>query len=78
MLRFKIDVLAALKENGYTQHRIRKERLLGVSVLSKIREGGMLSPHELDVVCRLLNCQPGDIIERISDETDQQQPAHDE
>lgn len=64
-IRYKVEVLAALKDAGYSQNRIRNEKLLGMSVLSKIRAGGLPSWHELDVICGLLNCQPGDIIERV-------------
>lgn len=66
-IRYKIDVLAALRAAGYTQNRIRTEKLLGVSVLSKIRAGGLPSWHEMDVICRLLNCQPGDLVEYVAD-----------
>lgn len=64
-IRYKVEVLAALKDAGYSQNRIRNEKLLGMSVLSKIRAGGLPSWHELDVICGLLDCQPGDIIERV-------------
>ena len=66
-IRCKIDVLGALKSAGYSQTRIRSEKLLGVSVLSKIRAGGLPSWHELDVICRLLQCQPGDLVEYVDD-----------
>lgn len=69
-IRYKVEVLAALKDAGYSQNRIRNEKLLGMSVVSKIRAGGLPSWHELDVICGLLNCQPGDIVERIDDEPD--------
>lgn len=64
---YKVDVLAALRETGYTQNRIRTEKLLGVSVLSKIRAGGLPSWHEMDVICRLLKCQPGDLVKYVDD-----------
>ena len=67
-IRYKIDVLAALKAVGYSQTRIRSEKLLGVSVLSKIRAGGLPSWHELNIICRLLNLQPGDIVEYVEDQ----------
>ena len=67
-IRYKIDVLAALKAAGYSQPRIRSEKLLGVSVVSKIRGGGLPSWHELDVICRLLGCQPGDVVEYVENE----------
>lgn len=67
-IRYKVEVLAALKDAGYSQNRIRNEKLLGMSVLSKIRAGGLPSWHELDVICGLLHCQPGDLIEHVPEE----------
>lgn len=67
MIRYKVDVLASLKAAGYSQTRIRTEKLLGVSVLSKIRAGGLPSWHEMDVICRLLDRQPGDLVEYVKD-----------
>ena len=65
MIRQKIDVIAALKERGYTTYRLRQEKLLGESVLTKLRAGGLPSMHELDVLCELLEAQPGDLLEYV-------------
>lgn len=62
-IRCKINILESLKTAGYTQNRIRNEKLLGMSAVSKIRAGGLPSWHEMDVICRLLGCQPGDLVE---------------
>ena len=60
-LRYKIDVLGALKSAGYSSYRLRKEKLLSESTLQKLREG--VSTDVIEQLCRLLNCQPGDILE---------------
>ena len=39
MLKYKIDILEALKEKGFSTARIRKEKLLNESALQYIREG---------------------------------------
>ena len=67
-IRFKIDVIAALRDAGYSSYRLRKEKLLGESTRTKILSGGLPSWHELDIICDLLNCQPGDIVEFIKDD----------
>ncbi len=67
-LRYKIDVMAALKEKGYTSTKIREEKLLGQSYLQQIRHRELVSWKTIDVLCKLLQCQPGDIIEYIPDE----------
>lgn len=67
-LRYKIDVMAALKEKGYTSTKIREEKLLGQSYLQQIRHGELVSWKTIDLLCKLLQCQPGDIVEYIPDE----------
>lgn len=71
MFRYKKDILQELSKNGYTSYKIRKTRLLGESYLSQIRRGEMVSWAAFDVICTLLKCQPGDILEHIPDGTKQ-------
>lgn len=66
-IRYKIDVLAALKEAGYSSTRIRKEKILGESYLQQIRRGEVVSWSAIDTICGLLGCQVGDIVERVPD-----------
>lgn len=66
-IRYKVDVLAALSAAGFTSYKLRKGKLMGESTRTKIRSGGLPSWHELDVICGLLDCQPGDIVERVPD-----------
>lgn len=67
-IRYKIDVLTALKEKGYSQNRIRNEKLIGQSYLTQLRHGELVSWKTIETVCKLLDCQPGDILEYIPDE----------
>lgn len=60
---YKIDVLAALRAAGYTQNRIRNEKLIGQSYLTQLRHGELVSWKTIETICQLLNCQPGDILE---------------
>ena len=62
-LQYKIDVLSALKEKGYNTNRIRAEKLLSQSTLQKFRTGQGVSWENLETLCALLECQPGDLIE---------------
>ena len=55
-----------LKEKGYSSTRLRREKLLGESYMSQLRRGDMISWAALDMVCTLLECQPGDLIEHIN------------
>ena len=62
-MKFKIDVLAALKEKGYNTNRIRTEKLLSQSTLQKFRNNEGVSWENIETLCRLLECQPGDLLE---------------
>lgn len=67
-LRYKIDVMAELKNKGYSSTRIRQEKLIGQSYLQQIRHNELVSWKTIDVLCRLLECNVGDIVEYITDE----------
>ena len=67
---YKIDILAALKEKGYNTNKIRTEGLLSQSTLQKFRNQQGVSWENLETLCRLLECQPGDLIEFVDDESD--------
>lgn len=66
-IKYKIDVLNALKEKGYTTYRIRKEKLLSESTVQKLRLGEYVSMENLATLCELLECQPGDIMEYVEE-----------
>lgn len=63
MIVYKIDVLEKLKEKGYSQYVLRKENLLPQSTITRLRDEVIVSSTSLDVICKLLECQPGDILE---------------
>ena len=66
-IRYKIDVMAELKKKGYTSNRIRDEKLMGQSYLQQLRHGELVSWKGIDVICKLLECQPGDLLEYVKD-----------
>ena len=63
MLTYKIDVLQALQNKGYTTYRIRQERIINESALQALRTGDMIGIKTLEKLCTVLQLQPGDIIE---------------
>lgn len=62
-VKYKMDVLSALKSAGYSSYRIRNDKLLGEATLQKIRRGELVSWENISTICKLLKCQPGDIVE---------------
>ena len=71
-LRYKVDILALLKERGYNTNRIRTEGLLSQSTLQKFRKGQGVSWENLETLCYLLDCQPGDLIEYVREDNVQE------
>ena len=65
-IRYKVDVMAALKKKGYTSTKIREEKLIGQSYLQQLRHGELVSWKTLDTICSLLECQPGDLVEYVN------------
>ena len=67
-IQYKIDVLDALKQAGYTSYRLRQEKLMGERVIQQLRNGEIVSWKTIDTVCMLLKCQPGDLVEHRDEE----------
>ncbi len=67
-ITYKINVLEALKNAGYNTNRLRKEKVMGERVIQQLRCGEIVSWKTIETLCRLLNCQPGDIVAYTPDE----------
>lgn len=67
-IKYKIDIMDALKAKGYTTYKLRKEKLIGERQMQQIRNGEIISTAVLDKLCEILECQPGDILEYVQDE----------
>lgn len=67
MLRYKVDILAALKEKGLSSYRLRKEKIFGERVVQQLRDREPFSWEVLSRLCLLLDCQPGDLIESVTE-----------
>lgn len=66
-LKYKIDVLAELKNAGYNTSKLRKDKLLSESTIQKFRNKLPVSWENIETLCRLLKVQPGDIIEYVEE-----------
>lgn len=68
MLKYKLDILDALNKSGYNPRKIRSLGILGERTMTSLRHKEMISMKSLDAICRLLQCQPGDLLEYVPDE----------
>lgn len=72
MIEYKMDVVQALKDKGYTTYKIRKEHLISESSMTKIRKNDpKIDLNTIDKLCNLLKCQPGSIIRYIPDDVEE-------
>lgn len=67
---YKYDVLDALKKNGYTTYRLRFEKIMSESTIQKLRKKDMVAISNIEIICKLLSCQPGDVLEYVDDSED--------
>ncbi len=61
-----------LKENNFSQYKLKQEKILGSATITKIFKNNGINGESIDIkivdkMCKLLDCQPGDILEKIED-----------
>lgn len=66
-IRWKTNMLTALKDAGYSTYKLRKERVFGEDAIQNLRNGKLVSLSNIEKLCELLHCQPGDILEYVED-----------
>lgn len=52
-----------MQEVGITSYTIKRDKIIGQATYKKIIEGGDIDTRTIAKLCKLLNCQPGDIME---------------
>lgn len=65
---YKMDVLAALKEKGYSTYKLRKEKIFAEKTIQSFRTNNMVSYETIGKLCEMLECDVGDILEYKSDQ----------
>lgn len=66
-LKYKIDVLAALKEAGYSTYKIKQEKIFNETVVQQFRNGDIVAWKQIEKLCALLHRQPGDLVEYVEE-----------
>lgn len=67
MIKYKIDIMEALKTKGYTSYKLRQEKIFGEATMTKFRKKEYINFDNLNLLCKLLECQPADIIEYVKE-----------
>ncbi len=61
-------LFALMKEKGLTTYRIREDNIISQSALTAIKNGKSVTVDTIAKLCAALDCQPGDILEYVSEE----------
>lgn len=67
MIKYKINIMDSLKDKGYSSYKLRKDKIFGEATMTKFRNKEYINFENLNLLCTLLECQPGDILEYIPD-----------
>lgn len=54
-----------MKNKGVTQYALINKYHVSAGQLSRLRGNQNISSHTVDMLCEILECQPGDIMEYI-------------
>lgn len=65
------DVLGLLSRNGWSAYRLRKEKALSESTITRLRNRAPINTTTIDTICELCGCQPGDIMHYVPGEKDE-------
>lgn len=67
------EVFQKLSDSGYSSYRLSKEKLISNATMNRLRHGESVSTNTIDTICRLCECQPGDILAWYADDEDGQE-----
>ncbi len=56
-----------MKEKGITQYALIKNYKISPAQITRLKRNESVSTHTIDMFCRILNCNVGDIMEYIED-----------
>lgn len=57
-----------MKAKGLTTYKIRQDKIISETTLQKLREGKPVSTESIAALCKVLDCQPGDIMEYVPED----------
>ena len=67
--------LKLMEVQGINSYTLKKTKAISQGVLTKLRRNQCLTTETINNLCKLLSCQPGDLMEYIPDEEAQQKPS---
>ena len=67
MIVYSKNIIEELGKKGYTTYKIKQEKIFNQTQLQNLRDNKLLTQANLNKLCELLECQPGDILEYRKD-----------
>jgi len=59
-----------MEQRGISQYALIKKYKVSPGQITRLKRNESVSTHTIDVFCRILQCQVGDIMRYIEEETD--------
>lgn len=63
-----VNLWNTMREKGVTQYARIKKHGVSPSQITRLKRNESVSTHTIEMFCRILGCQVGDIMEYIEDE----------
>ena len=60
-------LLKMMADKGLTSYKIKKDNIIGQATFQKIKAGGDIDTRTISKLCKILECQPGDIMEYVDE-----------
>lgn len=63
-------LLDMFEKKGITSYTLtKKDKIIGQATWKNINEGRHIDTRTIETLCKYLNCQPGDILEYVPDDS---------
>ena len=56
-----------MKEQGVSQYTLIKKHGISPGQITRLKRNESVSTHTIEMFCRILGCQPGDIMEYVEE-----------
>ena len=60
-----------MRDKNITSYTVKRDKIIGQATYTRIMRGGVIDTITLAKLCKLLDCQPGDILEYVPDDTEE-------
>lgn len=69
MIIYKEKLRNLLKEKGYSMRYLKTNNIIGGQTMANISSEGNITTKTINDLCNLLECQPGDFLEFVPDDS---------